>query len=62
MIFELRGLSTSRVLLCIALTGAFIGLGFLLVGADALKWVGLLLLAIPVVLVNVRRIGRAWRR
>jgi hypothetical protein len=53
MIFEPRDLSFSRVLLCVALIGAFIGLGFLLVGVDILKWVGLLLLAIPVILVNI---------
>jgi hypothetical protein len=57
MIFEPRDLSFSRVLLCLALIGAFIGLGFLLVGVDILKWVGLLLLAIPVILVSIVSLG-----
>jgi hypothetical protein len=61
MVFEPRELSCGRVLLCIALIGAFVGLGFLLVGADVTRWVVLLLLAIPVILVSVRRLGRAWR-
>ena len=57
MVFEPKELSFSRVVLCLALIGAFIGLGFLLVGADVLKWVGLLLLAIPVFLVSSTFLG-----
>jgi hypothetical protein len=58
MVFESRDLSSSRMLLCLAFIGASIGLGFLLVGKDILRWVGLLLLAIPVILVSIVSLGR----
>jgi hypothetical protein len=57
MVFEPQELSFGRVMLFLAVIGAFIGLGFLLVGVDALKWVGLLLLAAPVALVSVTILG-----
>jgi hypothetical protein len=57
MVFEPKELSFSRVALCLALIGAFIGLGFLFVGIDVLKWIGLLLMAVPVVLVGITLLG-----
>jgi ABC-type Fe3+ transport system permease subunit len=53
MVFEPRELSLGRVMLCLALIGASIGLGFLFAGPDAMKWIGLLLVTIPIVLLNV---------
>ena len=56
MVFEPKGLSFSRVVLCLALIGAFIGLGFLLVGVDMLRWIGPLL-AVPIVFVSITILG-----
>jgi hypothetical protein len=51
MIFESSELSLGKVLLCLALVGAGVGLTFLFAGPDALTWVGLLLVATPLVAV-----------